>query len=147
MLIDLGYVINGTHPCLKTIDHLHKISEDDFVLIIGLEKAIALFPNLDSSNKHITNNIYWIYDKEESKTVDFYKELDNFLRLVTAALTKEVLIKRIYTKEGLDEALAKTGYLLIQEREYFTLSNKSSLSLYSLSENNNSCSKSIIKSS
>ena len=123
MLIDLGYVINGIHPCLKTIDHLHKISEDDFVLIVGLDKAIALFPNLDSSNKHITNNIYWIYDKEESKTVDFYKELDSFLRLVTAALTKEISIKRIYTREGLDEALAKTGYLLIQEREYFTLSN------------------------
>lgn len=123
MLIDLGYVINGIHPCLKTIDHLHKISEDDFVLIVGLDKAMSLFPKLDSSTKHITNNIYWIYSKEESKAVDYYKEFDKALQIASNLQTKNIAIKRIYNEEQFKEITKAEGYLLIDDEQYFTLSN------------------------
>jgi hypothetical protein len=74
----LGYIVGDEHPLLETIGSSVIENRDKPVLIVGLNRAMNLYPDLVSpTEKKIKDNIYYIFSESES---DKYEEsLNTFL--------------------------------------------------------------------
>jgi hypothetical protein len=78
----IGYIVNSIHPLLQTIlpENIEVYKGKKPLLIVGVELAYKLFPNLKFDDKTIdkTNRIYYCFSKEEA--IDKYEEnITNFI--------------------------------------------------------------------
>jgi len=90
----LGYIVGDEHPLLETISSTSIENRDKPVLIVGMNRAIGLYPELNVSNKKIKENVYYIFSETES---DKYEEsLNNFLYHCYKNLIKKFTIVKNY---------------------------------------------------
>lgn len=100
----VGFIINDSHPCLKTISgvEIEKYQGDKPILIVGLEKALELYPHIALSSKVIDSKkkLYYSLSKEES--VDKYEEtLNNFITNCFDSLIKKFKVVNIQKLEDI----------------------------------------------
>lgn len=78
----IGYIVNDSHPCLKTISEseIEKYTNDKPILIVGFDKAYELYPFITLENKIIDKSKQLFYSFSFQEAEDKYKDnLKNFL--------------------------------------------------------------------
>ena len=78
----IGYIVNDSHPCLKTIteSEIEKYANDKPILIVGFDKAYELYPSITLENKVVDQSKQIFYSFSFQEAEDKYKEnLKNFL--------------------------------------------------------------------
>lgn len=86
----IGYIVNGSHQSLQTID-VGKVSfyTDKPILIVGVEFASLHFKEYSWTDKHIKDNIYWCFSSEDA-TEKYQENISNFLKHCFTALVKPI---------------------------------------------------------
>ncbi len=81
-MFTIGYIIEDKHPLLQTIAavEINKFQGTKPILIVGVQKAYELYPNIKLDNKTIdeSNNIYYCFSKEESEEKN-KENISNFI--------------------------------------------------------------------
>jgi hypothetical protein len=93
----IGYCINDSHPCLKTISFSDIDNNlDKPILIIGFEYAAEMFPDISLETKTIDVNkrIYYSFSKEESES-KYLEHLNNFIKHCFEIVTSKYQIANI----------------------------------------------------
>jgi len=105
----LGYIVGDEHPLLQTIS-MYSIEEhtDKPIVIVGMNIATSLYPELDVTEKKIKNNIYYIFSQSES---DKHEEsLNTFLYYCYKELTQKFVVVKNYLAFS-DIVLLKTAFI------------------------------------
>lgn len=98
----VGFIINGSHPLLKTInvsskEEIQLYSKDYKVLVFGFEFAVTLYPEIDLNTKKLDENVYYCFTEEEAKDKSF-EQLNNFVQNCLDSIVSKYKVD-IITKE------------------------------------------------
>lgn len=100
----VGYIINDSHPCLKTISEteIESCVGDMPILIVGLSKAAELYPHVTLASKVIDEKkkIYYSFSKDESEN-KYQENLDNFINNCFKLITDKYKVINIIKLEDI----------------------------------------------
>lgn len=113
----LGYIVNDTHPLLKTISD-SEIKEHigtKPILIIGYEKASSLYPNVSFDNKVIDkeNKVYYALSKTESES----KHIENVINFLCYAFNELLANYTVHNIVKLNTLAIKSESVFIYETD------------------------------
>jgi len=114
-MIILGYIVNDFHPLLQTIEleEVEKLSKIKPVLIVGIEKTLELYPNIDLSSSKISHNISFIFSSEESE--EYQKQLKDYLVSLCFSFLKEYKVEEISLNP--EKIIIKSEYSFLYETD------------------------------
>lgn len=109
----LGYIVNDTYPLFQTIElnEVEECSKSKPVLIVGIEKALELYPNLDLSETKIKENVYFIFSSEES--TDYKTYLRNYVTTLCLPFIEKYEVKEV--SHNLKSIVIKSEYSFLYE--------------------------------
>ncbi len=91
----IGYIIGGSHPLFKTVDH---IKNDMNCLIIGYDNAIKFYPNANIDNYCLEDNVYFCFNEEESDKERYLRNLNKIGKICFKSFqngAKKIIIKNL----------------------------------------------------